>query len=188
MTDLEIVREILAGRKDLFAGLVDRYKGLVFAAIRSARLDSAEETEDLAQEVFLKAYRSLPRFRGEASFSTWLYRIALNHLKDWIRARRPEAVELGSIEERVAADPGTSPEEAAMRAEYRQLIQRTLAELPESYRQVLYLHHYHDLSCAEIGARLGVPDRTIETRLYRAKKMLRERLAESEVTAGCATR
>ena len=188
MTDLEIVREILAGRKDLFADLIDRYKGLVFGLIQTALRDGTGEAEDLAQEVFLKAYRALPQFRGEASFSTWLYRIALNQLKDRMRARRPETVELASIAERAAEDPGRTPEETVVSMEYRLLIQRSLAELPENYRQALYLYHYHDLSYAEIGARLGVPARTIETRLYRAKKMLRKYLAEREVTAGCATR
>ena len=188
MTDHDIVREVLAGRKDLFADLVDRYKGLVFALIHTALRDGTGEAEDLAQEVFLKAYRALPQFRGEASFSTWLYRIALNHLQDRLRARRPEAVDLASVEERVVADPGKTPEETAIQTENRLLIQRTLAELPENYRQALYLYHYHDLSYAEIGERLGVPARTIETRLYRAKKMLRAKLAEREVTTGCATR
>ena len=188
MTNFEIAREILAGRQDLFAGLVDRYKGLVFGLIRTALRDGTGEAEDLAQEVFLKAYRALPQFRGKASFSTWLYRIALNHLRDKIRARRPDAVELASIEERVAADPGKTPEETALRAENRLLIQQSLAELPEDYRQALYLYHYRDLSYAEIGKRLGVPARTVETRLYRAKKMLRAKLAEFEVATEWATR
>lgn len=183
MTDAEAVLAIQAGRKDLFAVLVDRYKDFVLTVVRSRLAGGAEEAEDAAQEVFLKAFRALGAFRGEASFSTWLYRIALNHLSDLHRRRRPVVFleEVGP--ERRGERAGGDPEEAALAGESRLAVQRALAELPETYRRMVYLHHYRGLSYAEIGRLLGLPERSVETRLYRAKKMLRAKL---EVLERCA--
>jgi len=188
VTDAEIVRAVLAGRQDLFAVLVDKYQGLIFAAVRSSIGGGSDDADDLAQEVFLKAYRALPQFRGDASFSTWLYRIALNHLKDRVRSRWRSGAGFGSTGSHSLADPEETPEEAVLSAEYRAAIQRCLAELPEIYRQAVFFHHYHGLSYAEIGKRLGIPARTVETRLYRAKRLLREKLVTQGVPERCATR
>ncbi len=177
MTDLEAVRGILAGRRELFAVLVDRHKNLVFTVIRSY-LEDRSEVEDLAQEVFIKAYRSLARYRGDASFSTWLYRIALNHLKDHLRRRRPETAILEAVGAGlVAAGEGSDPEREVEAMESRLLLEQALAELPETYRRVIYLYHYRGLSYAEIGECLKLSKRGVETRLYRATMMLRDRLA-----------
>ena len=185
MTDAELIREILAGRKDLFALVVERYADLIYAAVRSY-LGGDPEAEDAAQEVFLKAYRSLGQYRGEASLSTWLYRIALNHLKDRIRKPEPKTVPLEAMASVPATrDPHCDPEEEAAAAERRLLVQRALAELPEIYRRVVFLYHYHGLSYGELGARLHLAARSVETRLYRAKRMLRARLAPEEVSAEC---
>lgn len=185
MTDPEAVREILAGRKDLFAVLVDRHKDFVYSVIRSHFAHCAEEAEDAAQEVFLKAFRGLGGYRGDASFATWLYRITLNHLADLHRRRKP-AIPLEEIDPK---HPGVAaagdPEEIALARERRLALRRSLAELPESYRRVIYLYHCAGLSYAEIGRRLKLSERSVETRLYRAKKMLRAKL---EVLEGCAAR
>lgn len=186
MTDLELVRGVLSGRVDLYAVLVDRHKDMVYAAVRFSLSGRDDEAEDAAQEVFLKAYRSLSQYRGEAAFSTWLYRIALNHLADLHRRRKQAFVPLDTVRDLNAPEDETvSPEQAALAEERRQAIQSALAELPEIYRQVIFHYHFSGLSYAEIGQRLGLPPKTVETRLYRAKRMLREKL---EVSAACAMR
>ena len=186
MTDLEVIREVLAGRRELFAVLVDRYKNLVHAVIRS--FQAGADTEDAAQEVFIKAYRALDRYRGEASFSTWLYRITLNHLKDCGRRFVPSTIALDGLDSAPAAqEVACDPLAEALALERRLLVQSCLAELPETYRLVIYLHYYHDLSYAEIAGRLSLSERGVETRLYRATKMLRDRLTAREVSARCTT-
>lgn len=187
MTDREVVQGVLAGRRDLFAVLVERYKGLVFAAVVSCSPGIAADAEDMAQEVFLKAYRFLGQYRGDAPFSTWLYRIALNHLKDCRRREGPPTVPLEVLaRERAGRESGGDPEEKAAAAETRLLVQACLAELPEIYRRAIYLYHYQGLSYAEIGERLNLSARSVETRLYRAKKMLRHKLQAREVPVRCA--
>ena len=182
MTDLEIVRAILAGRREFFADLVDRYKDLVYTVIRSS-IPARDETEDLAQEVFVKAYRALSQFRGDAAFSTWLYRITLNHLRDHRRRFAPQVLPLDAVEATAARPRNADPEEEAIAAERRAFIQLRLAELPEMYRQVLFLYHFHELSYAEIGQRIGLSARSVETRLYRARRLLRTSLEGEKACA-----
>lgn len=186
MTDAEVIREILAGRRELFAVLVDRYKNLVHAVIRSFL--TGADAEDAAQEVFIKAYRALDRYRAEASFSTWLYRIALNHLRDCGRRVVPSTVALDGLDSISAApEVACDPLAEAIARERGLLVQSCLAELPEAYRLVIYLYYYHDLSYAEIAGRLGLTERGVETRLYRATKMLRDGLTAREAYTRCTT-
>ncbi|NLG84718.1 MAG: RNA polymerase sigma factor [Firmicutes bacterium] len=184
MTDVELVRAILAGRKDLFALVVERHADLVHAVVRSF-LGGDHEAEDAIQEIFLKAYRSLGQYRGEASLATWLYRIALNHLKDRVRQRGLRTIPFGSPTAFPAQGLFPDPQEELAASEQRLLLQEALAELPAIYRRVIFLYHYHGLSYAEIGARLRISPRSVETRLYRAKRMLRAKLALREVSTEC---
>lgn len=186
MTDLEVIAAVLTGRRDLYAILVQKYQGLVHAVIRSFSPGFVMDEDDFAQEIFIKAYRALAQYRGEASFSTWLYRIAVNHFKDLGRRSGPATVPLAGNEAELTSG-GPDPEEQVVTAEDRLLVQTCLAALPEIYRRVIYLYHYRGLSYAEIGARLGLPARSVETRLYRAKRILRAELAKREVRAGCVT-
>lgn len=176
MTDAEVIARILDGQKELFAELVERHKDFVYGVILGSTNGDREEAEDLAQEVFIKAYRSLSGFRRESSFSTWVYRIAVNHMADHFRSRKPVTVALDGVLNGSLSDSGSTPEEEAFSMEQRIIVQRSLAELSDDYRQVLFLYHYHGLSYAEIAARLNIPVKTVETRLYRAKKVLRSKL------------
>ncbi|HEX3045852.1 MAG TPA: sigma-70 family RNA polymerase sigma factor [Bacillota bacterium] len=184
MTDIEIIERILAGQKELYGELVTKYEILVLTAIRRSLPDSPEEIEDLAQEVFIKAYRSLDKYRGQAAFSTWLYRIAINCVIDYKRQTGTHP-ETETLYDNIAV-PDThlpvnrAPDPTPGSREIQLTIRQAFAGLPESYRRILFLHHYQGYSYAEISAKLGLPIKTVETRIYRAKKALRRILTMEE--------
>jgi RNA polymerase sigma factor (sigma-70 family) len=165
----------------LFAELVQRYQdpvyGLTLRFVRSAR-----DAEDLAQEAFLRAYRGLDGFKGDARFSTWLYRIAWNLCADWLRRnRRPGRAALAIDDAAGVADTRLGLEEGLLAAEERREVRRALDRLDEKYRSVLLLLYYQKLNYDQIAAVLDVPVKTVETRLYRARKLLKEILRRAGV-------
>lgn len=189
MTDRDeaLAFEAQQGNMQAFADLVDRHKGRVHRTLYQVVGDD-QDAQDLAQEVFLKVYRSLGSYRGEAAFTTWLHRLTLNLAFDWLRARkrRPLQVPLTpppDQEERPALELASGedgPEESAMRHERRQQLRQAIAGLPPDYREVVVLHHIHHLSYQQIAARIDAPVRTVETRLYRARALLKKYLSAEE--------
>lgn len=178
LTDEELVERVRQGHPDAYRLLVDRHRQSVFTLIR-CRVESKETAEDLAQEVFIKLYRSMPGFRQESRFGTWLYRIVLNTVTDYQRARRRRPVT--AVFETLKSwfgDPGEQPEEQAIRREERETVTGVLRRLPEKYRHILFLHHYRQMSCGEIAQLLELPVKTVETRLYRGKSLLKEQWLE----------
>jgi RNA polymerase sigma-70 factor (ECF subfamily) len=179
--DETLAFETQQGNTDAFAVLVERHKGRVYRTLYQVVGDE-QDAQDLAQEVFLKVYRSLAGYRGDAAFTTWLHRLTVNLALDWLRARkrRPLQVPLEPPPERELrpaphlASHAEGPEEAALRDERRQQLQTAIRELPDDYREVVLLYHFHHLSYQQIADRLEAPVRTIETRLYRAKQLLKK--------------
>ncbi|HET7292576.1 MAG TPA: RNA polymerase sigma factor [Vicinamibacteria bacterium] len=139
-----------------------------------------EEARDVSQEAFLKAFRALRGFKGEARFSSWLYQIALNLCRDRLRRRRGKAfVSLESLEEEgghPAPDAGPSPYEQAERGALLRRVREALAALPDEQREVIVLKEYEELTFLEIAQILDVPLSTVKTRLYRGLVSLRGRL------------
>lgn len=172
------------GNRQAFATLVDRHKGRVYRTLYQVVGDD-QDAQDLAQEVFLKVYRSLAGYRGDAAFTTWLHRLTLNLAFDWLRARkrRPLQVPLeppADPAERPAPEPASpdeGPEDALLRHERHRSLHKAIQDLPEDYREVVLLHHFHHLSYQQIAERIGAPVRTVETRLYRARGLLRKVLS-----------
>lgn len=189
MSDEELVERCLRGDTGAFSLLVDRYKGQVYN-LAAKMLGNPLDAEDAAQEAFVQAYRALPSYRGQSRFSTWLYRIAVNRTLDLLRRRQnptrqassleaPDGQREGGLAGRLASrEPG--PEDQVLQSETRARLRRALHELPEHYRAVVVLYHFQGLSYRQIGEVLGVPLRTVETRLYRAKAMLKAALHEAE--------
>jgi RNA polymerase sigma factor (sigma-70 family) len=185
--DDQLVLLAQQGNKQAFAALVDRYKGRVYRTLFQV-VGDPYEAEDLAQEVFLRFYRSLGSYRGDAALTTWLHRLTLNLAFDYLRARkrRPLQVPLEPPEDREersapeVASPDEGPEEEALRQERRRLLHQAIMALPPAYREVVMLYHFQQLSYQEIADRLGAPVRTVETRLYRARHMLKQALAEAD--------
>ena len=154
-----------------FRELVDQYKGMVFAIISRSVIDRSQ-VEDLAQEVFIRIYRGLPRFRGDARLSTWICRIALNVCAD-ARQRTPREVSLD------AAPAGTPPAAAVVTdpafagLELRDRVAKAMARLTERSRLVLSMHYFAGRGYEEIAEALHVPLGTVKTHLHRARQELR---------------
>lgn len=177
-TDEELVDHVRQGSMDAYSVLVNRHKNRVFTLIL-CRIKDREAAEELAQDVFIKLYRHLSGFRGEAAFATWLYQVTLNTVRDYCKARRrkPVAAVLDTIKGWFAEE-GNGPEEQVIAQEERQTVVSLLGKLPDKYRNVLYLYHYCQMSYNEIAGFEGIPVKTVETRLYRGKKLLKEQWLE----------
>jgi RNA polymerase sigma factor (sigma-70 family) len=176
--DRGMVEAVLAGERDMYRRLVEKYQGLVFKAITRI-VGARAEVEDLAQETFWQAYRGLGRFRGEASFSTWLLRIAVNKAIDFHRRRRDESPYLEECGRQICSIDDV-PERVVLEREQKERLYRYLEQMPPHYRQVLRRHYLDGLSYREIACEAGVPLKTIESRIYRARKMLRSLWREEE--------
>ena len=169
--DSELARSSASGDQAAFAELVERYRLYVIGV--AYRLGAeAELAEDIAQEVFLRVWRALPRFRGESAFRTWLYRVATNTAIELLRRRRPNA-ELD--DEALAA--GDNAEDQALRDDRVRAVRRAIAGLPEQSRLTLILREYEFLSYKEIAAALDIPLGTVMSRLSYARQCLRRDLA-----------
>ncbi len=179
--DRDLVRASATGDHDAFAALVSRYQVPIVNLARALTGEDGE-ADDLAQETFIRAYKAIGRFRGESTFRTWLYRVAVNviqsHLRTRGRRRRwfgPSLDEDGhdNHQQSALAVPADI-EDAAVR---RQLIDRALASLPADMRTAVTLRDIHGFDYAEIAAMLGVPIGTVESRIFRARQRLRPLLA-----------
>jgi RNA polymerase sigma-70 factor (ECF subfamily) len=177
--DQRIVRAILQGDRDAFAALVRRYQKLVVSVAWRYGV-RPEETEDVVSEAFFKAYRNLDRYQPDHPFSTWLYRLAVNHVLDHGRRarRRGQDVELP---ERLD-DPGPAPDELASRNERAGLVRAALATLHPRYREVLFLVYVESHSVEEASRALGLPEGTIKSRLLRGRAALRQALLRRHPT------
>ena len=180
-TDDELIGRVRRGETRHFAELVHRYQDPVYGmAVRFIR--SPAEAEDLAQEAFLRAFRGLEGFKGDSRFSTWLYRITWNLCADWLRRnRKPGRAPLAIDDAADVADGTVDIEEGYLAAEERQEVRRALDRLDEKYRSALMLLYYQELSYDQIADVLDVPLKTVETRLYRARKLLGESLRRAGV-------
>lgn len=184
LRDEELVSYIIKGKTELFSVIVDRYQSKVFSTAWNYTHDH-EEARDLTQEIFIKLYNNLGSYKSKASFSTWLYRIAVNRCIDWTRKKKLPTVSTiydGNDEETdiydTIADSGGGPEETLINLENRAYIRKVVEELPEIYKTVIILYYFEDFSPQEISDITDIPKRTIETRLYRGKNLLKLRLEE----------
>lgn len=171
----------LAGRgdQDAFAQLVERYTGLVYSlALR--RVGSHHDAEDITQNVFWKVWKSLPSFREEAAFSTWLYRMTSNAVTDFLRqkGRRDAPLSLDDPDLPQTAHPGPTPAEQAQEEERREALYRAIDSLPDQARSVLLLREFQGLSYEEIASALDMPLGTVRSRLARARSALAKSLRE----------
>lgn len=169
-----IVDKCLNGDSSAFGFLVDKYKASVYAFAYS-RLGNFHDAEDVSQEVFIKAYRSLSKLRRYDSFLAWLYSIASNLCKDWIRnqSRRPDA--------EFAGDNALTALENSCLDTYREEhiydpLYDALNSLPEMYRQVLILHYLGGMDTLEIARFVGASHEAIRKRLSKARSLLKEEM------------
>ena len=183
-TDEELVARTVAGDAESFNQLIKRWERPIYAlAYRTIGRD--EDARDVCQEAFLRAFRALPGFKGQAKFSSWLYRITLNLCRDWIRKERrapivqvPEGTDPVDLAD-AQASPTESVEELVSRREMSRAVSKAMAELPEEQRTAILLKEYHGLTFQEIADIVGCPLSTVKTRLYQGLTVLRRELAKS---------
>jgi len=172
--DLHLVRETLAGDQQAFAILVSRYQKLV-ASVAWRYGVRRDEIEDVVSEVLIKAYRNLGRFRPEHSFSTWLYRLAANHVIDHGRRARREPGRSALPRDLIDSSPGAG--EGLESGERAGLVRAALEQLPGHYREVLFLVYIEGCKVGEAARMLRLPQGTVKTRLMRGRDRLRQILA-----------
>lgn len=175
--DLAAVRDVLAGKTERFEHLVTRYQRLVGSLVYRMGV-ATEDSEDLMSEIFIKTYENLGKYRPEHAFSTWLYRIAANHVLDHQRRRRREKPQVEVNE--TLADPGEGPSVLAERTQVTERIRRLLPLLDEKYRVVLVLMHIEGKKVEEISEILSIPSGTVKTRLSRGRDRLAEIIRERD--------
>ena len=172
--DSKLVREVLSGDSSAFAELMSLYKKRV-ESLGMSFFKNAADAEDFAQDVFLKAYTKLDSFRGESLFSTWLTRMAYNTAINSVN-RRAEYVSIA--DENLLPDNGLTPEEKELRLLTMEPVRESLKELPEKYKIVLDLYFFYDNSYAEISEITALAENTVKSHIFRAKKLLRNKIIE----------
>ena len=181
-TDEELVARAQGGDVESFNQLILRWERPIYALAYRV-IGREEDARDVCQDAFLRAYRALPGFKGQAKFSSWLYRIALNLCRDWIRRQRrapvsqlPEDVDASEL----AAETGPveSIEEVVARRELSASVEEAMSVLSEDQRTAIILKEYHGMTFQEIADMQGCPLSTVKTRLYQGLSLLRRRLEQ----------
>lgn len=180
----------MAGDAESFNQLVTRWERPIYA-LAFRVLGREEDARDICQETFLRAFRAMPGFKGQAKFSSWLYRIALNLCRDWMRRKRrqplvdlPDDVELEDVAS--AQGPTETIEDLVARRRLSEAVGLAMARLPEEQRTAIVLKEYHGLTFQEIADLQGCPLSTVKTRLYQGLTQLRRTLG-ADVSARRAT-
>jgi RNA polymerase sigma-70 factor (ECF subfamily) len=171
-----LIARARAGDESAFAQLVTHHSARVYGALRRFGL-TPQEADEVAQEVFLRAWRGLARFEERSQFSTWLYRIAFNEAQRRL-ARRPPATTSGQPgdEDAIAVLPaaiGTGPQDHTLDREFEQMLEQALAELPADLRAAVVLRDLEGLSTAEAAAASGLRQAAFKSRLHRGRMQLR---------------
>jgi RNA polymerase sigma-70 factor, ECF subfamily len=181
--DAELVLAAQQGDRDAFGTLVARHAPSVLSVTRRM-VGAAADADDVAQDVFVAAFKALGSFKAESKFSTWLYRIAVNKCTDWLRARRLDLFPLGT-----ADDDGVdsweppdfdTPYSELAQAELATEIDRSIGALPPLYREAFILRHVEGLDYDEMSTILGVARDTLKMRVYKARTRLCQHLAHLE--------
>jgi len=179
-TDEDLVARSQGGDLDSFNQLILRWERPIYALAYRV-IGREEDARDVCQETFLRAFRALPGFKGQAKFSSWLYRIALNLCRDWIRRQRRAPVmqmpdDTDPLEMAAEVGPAESIEDLVARRELTAVVQQAMTLLPDEQRTAIILKEYHGMTFQEIADLQGCPLSTVKTRLYQGLSVLRRRL------------
>jgi RNA polymerase sigma-70 factor (ECF subfamily) len=197
--DLTLVQRVRTGDQRAFKLLVERYQRKVYG-VAVGMLKDREEARDVAQEAFVKVYKYLDHFKGDASFYTWLYRITVNICIDVLRRKGSKGDEHLEFDETLAHDTaeanigalgtrlGTNPQKSALRKELADRITAAIHQIPEAHRKILLLREVEGMSYEELAKTLDIPKGTVMSRLFHARlkmqKILGEYLELDESKAG----
>jgi RNA polymerase sigma-70 factor (ECF subfamily) len=187
--DLTLVKRVRGGDQRAFKLLVERYQRKVYA-VALGMLKDKEEAMDVSQEAFVKVYKYLDHFKGDASFYTWLYRITANICIDIIRKRAGAGGEHMEFDETLPMDVseanigalgsrlGTNPQKSALRRELAEKIQEALATVPEKHRAILLLREVEGMSYEDLSRTLDIPKGTVMSRLFHARAKVQKILSQ----------
>ncbi|MDF7814975.1 sigma-70 family RNA polymerase sigma factor [Hymenobacter sp. YC55] len=185
--DLALIQAALAGQAKAYEDLLARYRKPVhYLVLRMVK--NATDAEDLTQETFAKAFRHLARFTPEFAFSTWLFRIATNHTLDFFRRKK---LPTHSLQASIAggdsdplflevADRNPDPQQALIRTQRKELMQKLVDQLPARYARVVRLRYFDELQYEEIAVLLALPLGTVKAQLFRARELLLDSLKHSQ--------
>jgi RNA polymerase sigma factor (sigma-70 family) len=178
--DQEIIRQVLQGKKQAYAILVERYQNYVFTLVMRY-IKNREEAEEVAQDVFVKAYRYLADFRGQSKFSTWLYTIVNTTCISFLRKNKEQVVlieeeQMHNLTNRL--NMSDKPSDYSERRSEKQMMEQAIKQLPELDGQIITLFYQHEQSLEEIGAVVGLTANNIKIRLFRARQKLKEILQQ----------
>jgi RNA polymerase sigma-70 factor, ECF subfamily len=186
VSELDLVKRCQAGDTGAFDELVTRYRTRVFGMIYNM-VHSEQDAWDLAQDAFVKAWKSIKRFRGHSSFYTWLYRIVMNVAIDWVRKKQvrsgaefDDATQLKEIDpaSKTAPKAGALPYETMERGEIRERIDQAIAQLTPEHRAVILMKEIEEMQYHEIAEALGCSIGTVMSRLFYARKKLQNLLRD----------
>src|SRR5215210_1381621 len=186
ITDSDLVLRAISGREDGFEELVRRYQRPI-AAYVYRMVGNYDSALDLTQEVFIKVYGSLERYRSEYKFSTWIYKIAHNAAVDHLRRYSAREQSLtgesdGTTYDLPIESGKPTPEQESERRERRDEIEAVVDQLAPAYRELVVLRHSHDLSYDEIAEVTALPLGTVKNRLFRAREIMRQQFLQRGIT------
>jgi RNA polymerase sigma-70 factor, ECF subfamily len=191
LTDEELVSRSMGGDPESFNQLIKRWERPIYA-LAYRTIGREDDARDVVQETFLRAFRGLNGFKGQAKFSSWLYRITLNLCRDWMRRQRrapviatPDGVDL--VELAGESENVETADAAVARKDLSRAVARAMTTLPEEQRAAIVLKEYHGLTFQEIADLLGCPLSTVKTRLYQGLIVLRKELERSGIHSGTRT-
>jgi len=183
----ELIKKAIEGDEAAYRNLLENYRGalynLLFKMVRNK-----EETEDLVQEAFMKAFKALPSFNEEYAFSTWLYKIAINNCIDHMRKKKLKTYSInkpvqskdGELD-REFPDTSMSPDKSILSEERSNIIESAIDELPENYKTAIIMRHSEEKSYEEISQILNIPLGTVKARIFRAREMLKKKLKDKAI-------
>ena len=185
LTEAELIARAARGDPAAFEVIMRRHNRLIFRTARSIVKNDAE-AEDVVQEAYLRAWRSLGNYRSESRLSTWLVRIAVNEALGRLRRKSAQIIPLEAamtsgapeIQAALTEETDRGPERSVMRGQVRKLIEARIDLLPEGFRTVFVLRAIEELSVEEVAQALEIPEATVRTRYFRARSLLRESLAQ----------
>ncbi len=181
--ELAAIGEVLRGNGDAFRLIVDRYKGLVVRLALSF-LGDREEAEEAAQEIFLRAYRSIHRFSLDRRLLPWLYSIAVNHLRSAYGRMRRREDRVTATDVEPSAGVESDPQHLVLAEMERAALRRAVDSLPANLREVAVLYYYEELNVETIAAILNIGEENVKSRLFRGRQKLREMLRPDATPGG----
>lgn len=175
--DRELARLVLAGEREAFEHLFDRYRDAVHRLFLQ-RTNNSEDADDLLQETFIKVYVNLHRYSPDYTFGQWLYTIARNTFIDYVRKRQDDL----SIDEKFSSPVSSSPtpEESVINSQRRTQIEHCMTRLPENYRTLIRMRFFDEYSYEEIAAKLSLPLGTVKTQIHRARERMCRLIVEND--------